>query len=96
MSTHVQYNGYVQWENEVGQPNRDENDGPAFIHENGLTCYYKNGAFHRTNGPAVTHPNGALEYWVDGKRHRADGPACIWADGTEEFWIDNEKVESLP
>lgn len=95
MSTEVQYNGYVQWENEVGQPHRDEADGPAIEWASGTQEWYLNGKRHREGGPAVTHhPNGAVEYWVDGKRHREDGPACIWADGTEEYWVNNEKVET--
>lgn len=41
-------------------------EGPAWVHENGTVEYYTKGQLDRKDGPARVHVNGDKEFWFDG------------------------------
>lgn len=43
-------------------------DDPLAITLGGVTRYFRNMDFHRTDGPAVIARNGYEEWWVNGER----------------------------
>jgi hypothetical protein len=55
------------WYNEEDQLHRE--DGPAFIHIDGLQSFWFNGKLHRTDGPAAIDINGYQEWYINDKRY---------------------------
>ena len=56
-------------------------DGPAWIHPNGVVKYYKHGKQHRDDGPAeistMMAGNLIMIWYKDDKQHRDDGPCLV-------------------
>jgi hypothetical protein len=67
-------------------------DGPALIHANGSTKWYRHGRRHRQDAPACVYVNGTRKWYRDGLRHRDDGPAATYPDGRRIWFQDGVKV----
>lgn len=62
----ITQNGDIWFENDAGQPHRDE-DKPSVIRSDGTIMFYKNGDLHRGNNlPAVIYSDGGTEYFNHG------------------------------
>ena len=70
----------------------DRVDGPALIHANGSTKWYRHGRRHREGGPACVYMNGTRKWYREGLRHRDEGPAATYPDGRRIWFIDGEAV----
>ena len=64
--------------------------GPAAIHSNGTTGWYRYGRLHRLGGPALETRGGHKEWFIKGLRHREDGPAVIDLY-KKEWWINGRE-----
>jgi hypothetical protein len=62
--------------------------GPALIHANGSTKWYRHGVRHRAGGPACVYVNGTRKWYRDGRRHRDGGPAATYPDG-RRIWFED-------
>jgi hypothetical protein len=59
--------GNQYWRNERGQYHRE--NGPAFIHIDGLQSFWFNGKIHRIDGPAAIWADGYQEWHVNDRRY---------------------------
>jgi hypothetical protein len=81
-----------QWRDDEGRLHRE--DGPAVIHANGSTKWYRHGVRHREGGPACEYANGTEKWYRNGLRHRdpLEGPAASYPDGRRIYFIDGVRV----
>ena len=79
----LQYDHFTEYRLN-GRRHRD--DGPAFIHQEGLQKYYQCGKRHRRDGPAIIYSNGDLKWCLHGIKHRIGGPAFIHGVRGIEYW----------
>lgn len=80
--------GVVRWHDRHGNLHRDE--GPAVVHPDGTSEWYRHGNRHRENGPALTRPDGAALWYRSGELHRDDGPAVTGPGGYEAWYSRGE------
>jgi hypothetical protein len=65
--------------------------GPAIIHADGSTEWWRHGKRHRDNSlPAVEYASGTKEYYVNNLNHRADGPAVIRSCGDTLWYFEGK------
>jgi hypothetical protein len=91
----VYYKDDCVWWTKRDQPNCKHRGGdrPAFISNDDVKYWYKEGHIHRSGDLPAIFIRGSVEYVKQGIIHRDNGPAMIHQDGTQLFYRDGRRIK---